>query len=377
MASSAPRRSGSRRVSASALEQFDAAATLDAPGTPQLRDAPGTPTSPRVTFREDAMFVQSVDAHPQHVSHALRGRAEGLRIQAELLEREAAHHETRHKVQQGESCGAGAGNDIQQAWDKSVKALEQVRGLELGLAPPCASTGRPRRRVRRATAVGRPVAAVPRSAVDMKPRSRHAPPQLCGAAVALCISAGSCGGAAQAPRPTRSSTARLSALKPGCVCCRACCVPVPPFAPPAPDAATRPRPPPGLAPVRSYERPLPLADPGVAPPPPLAQEASQRGAPGVPPQRMPSALRRSSSGILLPPAEPQSRPVRELTRSGSAPLERRSRSVPAAPEAPSMWRRALRNLSNARKPAAAPAEKGEFATGSGSPRSQTRFNFGS
>ena len=90
---------------------------------------------------------------------------------------------------------------------------------------------------------------------------------------------------------------------------------------------------------------------------------------------MPSALRRSSSGILLPGAEP-TRPVRELTRSGSAPLERRSRSVPAAPEAaPSMWRRALRNLSNARKPAAAPSEKSEFATGSGSPRSQTRFNF--
>ena len=125
--SSAPRRSSSRRLSSSALEQFDAAATLDAPSTPQLRDSPGTPTSPRVTFREDPMFVQTVDAHPHHVSHALRGRAEGLRIQAEMLEREAAHHETRHKLEQGETCGASAGNDIQQVWDKSVKALEQVR----------------------------------------------------------------------------------------------------------------------------------------------------------------------------------------------------------------------------------------------------------
>ena len=126
--------------------------------------------------------------------------------------------------------------------------------------------------------------------------------------------------------------------------------------------------------MRSYERPLPLADPGLATPPPPVQEQLRR-APGVPPQRMPSALRRSASGILLPGDEAATRPVRELTRSGSAPLERRSRSVPAAPEAPSMWRRALRNLSNARKPGAAPAEKSEFATGSGSPRSQTRKNF--
>ena len=149
MASSVPRRSGSRRVSASALAQYAAAATLDAPGTPQLRDSPGTPQSPRVTFRDDALFAADVDAHPAHVSHALRGRAEGLRIQAEMLEREAAHHETRHKLEQGESCGASGGGDVFAAWDKSVKAIEQARGTGARRAVqrrhPAAAARAPRR----------------------------------------------------------------------------------------------------------------------------------------------------------------------------------------------------------------------------------------
>lgn len=119
-----PRRSSSRRT---ALEQFDAAATLEQqPGTPQLRDSPAGGVSPRVRFRDDPLFVASGEAHPHHVSHALRGRAEGLRIQAELLEKEAHQHETRHKIASGQSCGQEAGSDIAAAWDKSVKAIEQV-----------------------------------------------------------------------------------------------------------------------------------------------------------------------------------------------------------------------------------------------------------
>lgn len=96
----------------------------------------------------------------------------------------------------------------------------------------------------------------------------------------------------------------------------------------------------------------------------------------LPPSRQASILRRTSSGRAegLPP-------TRQLTRSGSAP-ERRSRSVPAeeavkaAP--PGLWRRALRNLSNARaaKPdEPRPRKAGDVATGSGSPRSQARFQF--
>jgi hypothetical protein len=109
------------------LEQFDAAATLEQqPGTPQLRDSPAGGVSPRVRFRDDPLFVASGEAHPHHVSHALRGRAEGLRIQAELLEKEAHQHETRHKIASGQSCGQEAGSDIAAAWDKSVKAIEQV-----------------------------------------------------------------------------------------------------------------------------------------------------------------------------------------------------------------------------------------------------------
>ena len=159
MASGAPRRSSSRRVSSGPLEQFDAAATLDAPGTPQLRESPGTPTSPRVTFRDDALFAADVTAHPAHVSHALRGRAEGLRIQAEMLEREAAHHETRHRVEQGESCGASGGGDLFAAWDRSVKAIEQARGAAPS-APYCGGT-RALRRTRSAASVGQPVACRP------------------------------------------------------------------------------------------------------------------------------------------------------------------------------------------------------------------------
>lgn len=91
-------------------------------------------------------------------------------------------------------------------------------------------------------------------------------------------------------------------------------------------------------------------------------------------------LRRTSSGRGEGLA-----PTRQLTRSGSAP-ERRSRSVPAEESVkaapPGLWRRALRNLSNARAAKSGPDEPrprkaGDVATGSGSPRSQARFNFGS